>query len=289
MAASRKPWGAQMAFRNWSFSVSPFPALLGTCASRRRPRFFWRLNRIGQKFQQWRERSVASGHPRRQASVSCPWPKRTNRRWITLTRAWRQGDVSLNVGLEFVHFADLLRPHSPASDQAADGLVAVGGGVEAGATVVLDAVHGVVELSQTCDVVRGCRARPFVEVAPLVEASEIWVEEIRRLKRPAFAYVPKVAHKHLVADLDRVMTVEKALVAGWNRTPGWEEDAEVRDFASALARKRSRFAFPAIAAMPDRIRLPQLRRWLAKRATHRTCEGRRPDPPCPLPLACELA
>lgn len=157
---------------------------------------------------------------------------------------WRQGDVSLNVGLEFVHFADLLRPHSPASDQAANGLVADGEGIEAGATVVLDEVRGVVVLSQTCDVVRGCRARPFVEVAPLVEVSELWMEEIRRLKRPAFAYVPKVAHKHLVADLDRVMTVEKVLVAGWNRTPGWEADAEVRDFAFALARKRSRFAFP---------------------------------------------
>ena len=159
-------------------------------------------------------------------------------------QVWRQGDVSLNVGLEFVHFADLSRPHSPASDQAADGLVADGEDIEAGATVVLDEVRGVVVLSQTCDVVRGCRARPFVEVAPLVEVSERWLEEIRRLKRPAFAYVPKVSHKHLVADLDRVMTVEKALVAGWNRIPGWESDAEVRDFALALARKRSRFAFP---------------------------------------------
>ena len=71
-----------------------------------------------------------------------------------------------------------------------------------------------------------------------------WVEEIRRLKRPAFAYVPITAGDHLVADLDRTMTIEKALVAGWARTPGWETDDELRDFASALARKRSRFAFP---------------------------------------------
>ena len=85
---------------------------------------------------------------------------------------------------------------------------------------MLDEVRGLVMLSQTCDVVRGCRARPFIEVAPLIEVPEQWVEEIRRLKRPAFAYVQITAGDRLVADLDRTMTVEKALVAGWARTPG---------------------------------------------------------------------
>ena len=40
------------------------------------------------------------------------------------------------------------------------------------------------------------------------------------------------------------MTAEKAVVAGWTRTPGWRTDDELRAFALALARKRSRFAFP---------------------------------------------
>jgi hypothetical protein len=40
------------------------------------------------------------------------------------------------------------------------------------------------------------------------------------------------------------MTVEKAVVAGWNRIPGCRTDAEQVDFADALARKRQRFAFP---------------------------------------------
>ena len=40
------------------------------------------------------------------------------------------------------------------------------------------------------------------------------------------------------------MTVEKAIVAGWTRIPGWETDNDLRDFARALARKRSRYAFP---------------------------------------------
>lgn len=40
------------------------------------------------------------------------------------------------------------------------------------------------------------------------------------------------------------MTVEKPVVAGWERTPGWGTDVESRSFALALARKRVRFAFP---------------------------------------------
>jgi hypothetical protein len=159
-------------------------------------------------------------------------------------QAWRQGDLSLDAGLEFLHLADLSCPHSPASHQVAEVLANDGEAIEAGATPVLDEVRGMVILSQTCDVVRGCRDRPFLEVAPLVEMPEVQVEAIRRLKRPAFAYVPATADARLVADLDRVMTVEKALVAGWTRTPGWETDDELRAFALALARKRSRFAFP---------------------------------------------
>ena len=91
-------------------------------------------------------------------------------------QVWRQGDVSLDTDLEFLHFADLSRPHSPASVQVTDALAADGEAIEAGATAVLDEVRGVVMLSQTCDIVRGCRARPFVEVAPLVEVGEHWFE-----------------------------------------------------------------------------------------------------------------
>ena len=160
-------------------------------------------------------------------------------------QAWRQGDVSLDTGLEFLHCADLTRPHSPASLQLAETIAESGEDIEAGATPVLDeGVSGIVMLSQTCDVVRGCRDRPFVEVAPLIEVSAQFLDDVRRLKRPAFAYVPATAGSRLVADLDRSMTVEKSIVAGWTRTPGWQDDNELRDFALALARKRSRFAFP---------------------------------------------
>ena len=48
----------------------------------------------------------------------------------------------------------------------------------------------------------------------------------------------------MAADLDRVMTVEKAVVASWERVHGWRTDDEARSFTLALARKRSRAAFP---------------------------------------------
>lgn len=159
-------------------------------------------------------------------------------------QAWRQGDVSLDAGLEFLHLADLSRPHSPASIHVAEAFANEGEDVGAGAAPVLDEVAGVVMLSQTCDIVRRCRDRPFVELAPLVQVPEPWVEEIRRLKRPAFAHIPATASQYLVAHLDRTMTVEKALVSGWTRRRGWETDDELRSFAEALARKRTRFAFP---------------------------------------------
>ena len=165
--------------------------------------------------------------------------------------------------------ADLSRPHSSASLLVADALGDSSGAIRAGPTPILDEVHGVVMLSQTCDLVRGCCERPFVEIAPLMWMSEQDVEAVRRLKRPAFAYVSATAADCLVADLDRTMTVEKALVAGWTRISGWETDAELRDFALALARKRSRFAFPddfVSAAQP-------LQRHLVEKHEKRTAEG----------------
>ena len=184
-------------------------------------------------------------------------------------RAWRQGDVCVDPGLEFLHFADLSRPHSPTSRQVADALEDAGEVLESGPSAVLDEVRGVVMLTQICDVVRGCRERPFVEVSPLIRMGEQDVEAVRRLKRPAFAYVSVTAADCLVADLDRTMTVEKALVAEWTRTPGWETDAELRDFALALSRKRSRFAFPdefVSAAQP-------LQRHLVDKHGRKTEEG----------------
>ncbi len=83
-----------------------------------------------------------------------------------------------------------------------------------------------------------------MEVCPLVEVEAGVLEEIRRGRRPRYAFIPGVADQSLVADLDRVMTIEKAVVARWDRKIGCRNDPERRRPALALARKRARFAFP---------------------------------------------
>jgi hypothetical protein len=105
-------------------------------------------------------------------------------------------------------------------------------------------VRGFVVVTQTCDIVRSCLSRPFIEVVPLVEVDKQQLPEIQKARRPQYAYIPGVAELNLVADLDRVMTVEKAVVAEWERQSGCRNDEEIRALGQALARKRVRFAFP---------------------------------------------
>jgi hypothetical protein len=146
-------------------------------------------------------------------------------------REWRQGDA-----LEeswFVHVGDGAAPLSAAAAEA-------GGGAQALTSEVL----GLVVVTQTCDIVRSCVTRPYVEVAPLVRVSEDNLHQVKRGRRPAHATLPALEKDQLVVDLDRVMTVEKSIVASWKRTPGFTRDADGRAFAQALARKRVRFAFP---------------------------------------------
>lgn len=110
--------------------------------------------------------------------------------------------------------------------------------------IVGEDVEGLIVVSQSCDIVRGCAKRPYIEVSPLVVADAEEMANIKSGKLPAYAFVPTLEEQCLVADLDRTMTLEKTVVAGWNRTPGWTTDVEIRQFAGALARKRARFAFP---------------------------------------------
>jgi len=131
-----------------------------------------------------------------------------------------------------------------------------------GDTLVESAVAGLAVLTQTCDIVRACsgeNARPFVEVAPLVEVDEEIIRQVKRGWRPRYAYIPALADQNLVADLDRIMTVEKGVVAKWQRVQGCSSDADRRNLAQALARKRARMAFPddfseLVGTLKDRMK-----------------------------------
>lgn len=151
----------------------------------------------------------------------------------TALQAWQQGDCVLGEHW-FVFRVD---PQHPLTDAAADA-------AREQSDLAETAVQGLVVLSQTCDVARSCRERPFLEVAPLVEVESSKLHDIERGWRPRYAYLPGLAQHNLVADLDRVMTIEKAVAIAWTRTPGCQRDEHARALQRALARKRARVAFP---------------------------------------------
>lgn len=146
---------------------------------------------------------------------------------------WRQGDCTLGEHWFLYRF----NPKRPLADESANL-------VQEETDLAESEVKGFAVVTQTCDIVRPCGDRPFIEVVPLVEVDEKRLHEIQRSRRPQYAYIPGVSQFSLVADLDRVMTVEKAVVAEWKRIPGCQNDDEVRILGQALARKRVRFAFP---------------------------------------------
>lgn len=158
---------------------------------------------------------------------------------------WRQGDLLLAADLPFVHLASGRVPLTEQANEVVSGSPPENNGsAESDLLDILTDVEGHIVLTQTCDIVRSCQERPFVQLAPLIAVDEPFLADVQRLRRPAFATVPVAAERGLVADLDRCMTVEKSVLATCHRTPGWSTDEQVRDFAQALARVRARFAFP---------------------------------------------
>lgn len=151
-----------------------------------------------------------------------------------LLQAWRQGDCVVGDEHWFLQRTHVEAPLTPEGEAASI----------QGMDVVETEVFGFIVLSQTCDIVRSCSDRPFVEVSPLVKISPQLMHEVERFQRPRYAYAPGASSLGLVADLDRVMTVEKSVVARWKRTRGCQDDADSRRLALALTRKRARFAFP---------------------------------------------
>ena len=147
--------------------------------------------------------------------------------------SWRQGDCVLGEHW-FVFRTDLARPITQAGAHAAAERI----------DTAESEILGFMVLTQTCDLVRKARERPFIEACPIVEVEEALLREVERGRRPGYVFIPALENRHLVGDLDRVMTLEKSVVAMWERIEGWQTDTESRRISLALARKRARVAFP---------------------------------------------
>ncbi|MCB0363424.1 MAG: hypothetical protein KDD35_11910, partial [Bdellovibrionales bacterium] len=148
-----------------------------------------------------------------------------------ITDGWSQGDCWLG-SCEFVFVPTT--DHHIASEYE----------LEEDDDVFIQEVDGLCVISQTCDIVRCCKSRPYIEVSPLVAVEEERLEEVENGGRPNYGFLPLLKDKKLVVDFDRVMTLEKSFLKNVERVPGCNDDNERRSFAKALARKRVRFAFP---------------------------------------------
>jgi hypothetical protein len=153
---------------------------------------------------------------------------------------WWQGDVVLEADAFMIHLADREFPLTPSARADAENV-----GVEQNIFDVLMPVCGWVVISQTCDIVKKCADSEFVEVCRLVRIEDDGhFQDVRKGRRPRYAYVPGLADRKLVADLEHTMTIEKSVLVRCSRVQGCATDKERVAFAEALARKRKRFAFP---------------------------------------------
>jgi hypothetical protein len=146
---------------------------------------------------------------------------------------WQQGDCVLGEFWFAWRFCDTM-PITPSAKLTAES------GTDG--DIVEEQVEGLAIVTQTCDIVRPFHQRPFLEVSPLVLTEDIRAVECG--KRPRYAYLPGLKDRGLVADLDRVMVIEKPFFIRHERVRGCLTDEDVRHFSDALSRKRSRFAFP---------------------------------------------
>ncbi len=108
---------------------------------------------------------------------------------------------------------------------------------------LVQSTRGLVLLTQTCDIRKTCQKRPYVTVSPLVHLEGANAAMARKGRIPSFVPVP-AAGTQAFADIDRVMTVEKTFLLGWDRLPGCRDDQERRAFGRRVARVHQRFAFP---------------------------------------------
>jgi hypothetical protein len=181
---------------------------------------------------------LGSNEPRESHAESCPCirepqnsggPNRPSAFVSSLLSGYRQGDV---VGVKTI----------PLQGQSASRtkrfLASRGVGVSVRGH---ECPHGVVLISQTCDIVLPNRFT--VQVAPLVYLPERMADEARDGKRPRYVHVPNFG-EYAFADLAAIATIEKDELVDLSHAHGATSDMEVRDFGRRVARRFGRFAFP---------------------------------------------
>ncbi len=135
--------------------------------------------------------------------------------------------------------------------------------------------HGIAIVTQTCDLVRSCAARPYFVGCPIVDLSDNnMLGDAQSKRSPRWAPLPKLG-PNFFADLDVATTYQKSVLAhsGISHSDGLGSGPAARDFAACLARNVGRFPFP------DDVQkaLASLRNVFLKRASKNSPEGRAVD------------
>lgn len=85
--------------------------------------------------------------------------------------------------------------------------------------IAQEEVSGIVVVTQTCDLVRDWQRRPYVQVAPISvltpEKRASAMAEIKRWKSTRYLYLPALEQDGMVAELDRIFTLEKGVLDAW--------------------------------------------------------------------------
>jgi len=120
-------------------------------------------------------------------------------------------------------------------------------------------VKGLTVVSQTCDILRSFEERPFVQVAPLYEMQDEEAERaVQRRSYPRYAFLPNLGGSRLVVDLDRIFTVEKSMLAIWDRQPGCSTDDQRRSLTETIRRYYTRPALPELTFRTSRSQLARI-------------------------------
>ena len=174
-----------------------------------------------------------------------------------------QGEV-LGAADACVVLADASSPLSPEAAQIAEF-----DGINSGLIVVPHAVDDVVLLTQTCDLQLTTADEHRCLVAPVVIVSEQVAYEALRGRRPGLAGLPWVGSK-AVADLSRITTVERNVLAG-AVSRGRPRNARERfHFAETISRYLTR---PALPDPINKVLSPFVSR-IAEKHDRQSAEGR---------------
>jgi hypothetical protein len=158
---------------------------------------------------------------------------------------WQQGDIVYIAGLPFVFMADLRNPLTDPSKEflSGEGQVAPDNPY---AAVTID-VKGFVVISQTCDLIRDFTDAPTVQLATIEKVSPSVFAGVKKRTTIRYLFLPELEPELIVANLDQVLTVEKAILLAIKpkqRKCAVRNDVEAQILSEGIARKFSRFAFP---------------------------------------------